>query len=217
MIERRLLRRSAPPSTKYARNENPTESSGCDAQGRLETIELTGFRLDELQSQSIERHWRRGGFPLSYLARSEADSVRWRQQFTAPFWSATCLSSGSMQKRQVKSPKVYVRDSGLVHQLLEIATEKELLAHPKLDLLLFKATHRIGVEIKRVDAPRITPSMKSALVDLALDRLVVLYPGDQAYSLSEKIDVLPAASLGDGDPRLFSPRRPRRAGRARSL
>ena len=35
-------------------------------------------------------------------------------------------------KRQVKSPKVYVRDSGLLHQLLGIGTEKELLSHPKV-------------------------------------------------------------------------------------
>ncbi len=35
-------------------------------------------------------------------------------------------------KRQVKSPKVYVRDSGVLHQLLGIGTEKELRSHPKM-------------------------------------------------------------------------------------
>ncbi len=35
-------------------------------------------------------------------------------------------------KRQVKSPKVYVRDSGLLHALLEIASLSGLQAHPKL-------------------------------------------------------------------------------------
>jgi hypothetical protein len=34
-------------------------------------------------------------------------------------------------KRQVKAPKVYVRDSGLLHQLLGLGTEKALLSHPK--------------------------------------------------------------------------------------
>ena len=34
-------------------------------------------------------------------------------------------------KRQVKSPKVYVRDSGLLHQLMGLDTEKALLEHPK--------------------------------------------------------------------------------------
>ena len=38
----------------------------------------------------------------------------------------------NLKKRQVKSPKIYVRDSGLLHQLLGIATEKSLLHHPKV-------------------------------------------------------------------------------------
>lgn len=37
----------------------------------------------------------------------------------------------NMRKRQVKSPKVYLRDTGLLHQFLGIATMKELLTHPK--------------------------------------------------------------------------------------
>jgi predicted AAA+ superfamily ATPase len=53
--------------------------------GRVETIELTGFDLDELSGKPLGRHWRRGGFPLSYLARSEADNLRWRQQFVRTF------------------------------------------------------------------------------------------------------------------------------------
>lgn len=38
----------------------------------------------------------------------------------------------NLGKRQVKSPKVYIRDSGLLHQLLGLETEKALLSHPKL-------------------------------------------------------------------------------------
>jgi predicted AAA+ superfamily ATPase len=37
---------------------------------------------------------------------------------------------GNVRKRLVKSPKVYVRDSGLVHALLGIADHEALLAHP---------------------------------------------------------------------------------------
>ena len=37
----------------------------------------------------------------------------------------------NLAKRQVKSPKVYVRDSGLLHQLLGVGDERTLLAHPK--------------------------------------------------------------------------------------
>lgn len=38
----------------------------------------------------------------------------------------------NLGKRQVKSPKIYVRDSGLLHQLLGLDSEKALLSHPKL-------------------------------------------------------------------------------------
>jgi len=37
---------------------------------------------------------------------------------------------GNVRKRLVRSPKVYVRDSGLVHALLGIADRESLLAHP---------------------------------------------------------------------------------------
>lgn len=37
----------------------------------------------------------------------------------------------NLAKRQVKAPKIYVRDSGLLHALLGLRTEADLLAHPK--------------------------------------------------------------------------------------
>jgi len=133
----------------------------------------------------------------------------------------------NLGKRQVKSPKIYVRDSGLLHQLLGIRTDKELLSHPKcgaswegyaveealkhfqpdeayfwathqgaeLDLLLFKDGRRLGVEIKRMDAPTLTPSMRIALENLRLDRLVILYPGSTRYALAKRVEVLPLATL----------------------
>ncbi|HLD13642.1 MAG TPA: DUF4143 domain-containing protein, partial [Burkholderiales bacterium] len=133
----------------------------------------------------------------------------------------------NLGKRQVKSPKIYVRDSGLLHQLLGIRTDKELLSHPKcgaswegyaveealkhfqpdeayfwathqgaeLDLLLFKDGRRLGVEIKRMDAPTLTPSMRIALENLRLDRLVILYPGNTRYALAKRVEVLPLATL----------------------
>ncbi len=133
----------------------------------------------------------------------------------------------NLKKRQVKSPKIYIRDSGLLHQLLGIRTASELLSHPKcgaswegyvieeiitllqpdevyfwathagaeLDLLLFKDGRRIGVEIKRADAPRLTPSMRTALDDLQLDRLLVVYPGTQRYPLTDRVETLPFAEI----------------------
>jgi len=48
--------------------------------GRIETIALGGFSLDEVGAPSLDKHWRRGGFPRSFLARSESDSVGWRRE-----------------------------------------------------------------------------------------------------------------------------------------
>lgn len=53
--------------------------------GRLETIRLEGFRLADLGAKVQPKHWLRGGFPLSFTARTEADSLRWRQQFLQTF------------------------------------------------------------------------------------------------------------------------------------
>lgn len=126
-------------------------------------------------------------------------------------------------KRQVKAPKLYWRDSGLLHQLLGIGDRDELLANPRcgaswegfalesliqalapdesyfwathtgaeLDALFIRDGRRLGVEIKRADAPRLTPSMRHAMTDLELDWLWVVYPGKHAYSLGERIQVLP--------------------------
>jgi predicted AAA+ superfamily ATPase len=133
----------------------------------------------------------------------------------------------NLGKRQVKSPKVYVRDSGLLHSLLGITNRRDLEYHPKvgaswegyaveevlksfrpdeayywatyngaeLDLLLFKNGRRIGIECKRADAPALTPSMRTALADLRLDHLYVLYPGDKTYALGKRAEVVPLAKF----------------------
>lgn len=160
--------------------------------GRIEIVTLTGFGLDELGGGAARRLWRRGGFPPSYLARSEEASHAWREQFihtylerdlpqlgiTIPpatvlrFWTMVAhyhggiwnaaeaarslgvteptarryldLLSGlflvrplqpwheNLQKRQVKAPKVYLRDSGLLHALLGLRSEREMVSHPKV-------------------------------------------------------------------------------------
>lgn len=121
----------------------------------------------------------------------------------------------NLGKRQVKAPKIYVRDSGLLHYLWGVDSAQALWQHPKsgaswegfaleqvlhiaqpdeayfwathagaeLDLLMFKHGLRVGVEFKRVDAPKMTPSMHTALTDLKLDALYVVYPGTRRYDL----------------------------------
>ncbi len=251
--------------------------------GRIETIPVPGFSLAEVGEPAIRRHWLRGAFPRSFLARSNVESFSWRRQFVQTFlerdlpqlgigipaaamrrfwtmlahyqsavWNAAeparslgvseptvrrylDLLTGlfmvrqlppwheNLKKRQVKAPKVYLRDSGLLHHLLSIGDERELLSHPKcgaswegyaieetlkavqpdeayfwathqgaeLDLLLIKNGRRLGVELKRTDAPSVTPSMRIAMQDLGLEQLVVFYPGKQRYTLAERIAVLP--------------------------
>jgi predicted AAA+ superfamily ATPase len=160
--------------------------------GRLETVPLEGFRLADLGSAAQPRHWLRGGFPLSYAARTEADSLTWRHQFLQTFlerdmpqlgvtipaialrrfwnmvahyhgqiWNAAELARAlavnestvrryldlmtgvfmvrqlppwfeNLGKRQVKAPKIYVRDSGLLHALLGVANQRDLEHHPKV-------------------------------------------------------------------------------------
>jgi hypothetical protein len=133
----------------------------------------------------------------------------------------------NLAKRQVKSPKVYVRDSGLLHQLLGLATEKALLGHPKLgaswegfvieqvlagephdeawfwathqgaeiDLLFSRGDRLLGVECKRADAPRLTPSIRIALGDLGLERVAVVYPGAKRFALADRVEAVPLDSL----------------------
>ena len=135
-------------------------------------------------------------------------------------------------KRQVKAPKVYLRDSGLLHELLGITDATALLRHPKcgaswegyaldqvlriaqpdeawfwathggaeLDLLMVKDGQRVGVEFKFNDAPTLTPSMRIALQDLALERLYVVYPGTRRYALAERIEALPLAAVLPASP-----------------
>ena len=158
--------------------------------GRVAFHELDGFGLREISD--LERLWLRGGFPLSYLARSEAASRRWRGGFIQTFLARDVPGLGSLvpattlrrfwtmlahwhgqiwngaefgrafgvshttvrryldlltsvfvvrqlqpwheniSKRQVKSPKVYVGDSGILHALLGLSNREDVTAHPKV-------------------------------------------------------------------------------------
>ena len=267
--------------------------------GRMERIEIGGFTLAEVGPQAAAQLWRRGGFPLAFLARAEADSLAWRKQFIQTllerdlpqwgvrvpaaallrFWTMVAHYHGqtwnaaepaqalgvspsttrryldlltdalmvrqlppwhaNLAKRQVKSPKVYVRDSGLLHQLFGLGTEKALLSHPKLgaswegfvieqvlasephDEAYFWATHQgaeidlvlrrgdrlLGIECKRADAPRLTPSIRIALDDLRLQRVAVIYPGSKRFALADRVEAVPLDELATPG-RLFAEVRP---------
>ena len=137
----------------------------------------------------------------------------------------------NISKRQVRAPKVYVADTGILHTLLDIATARDLEGHPKvgaswegfmlgtvvaqlgmradqcyfwathggaeLDLLVVDGAWRRGFEFKRTTAPSVTPSMRSALSDLKLDRLDVVHAGAESFALGPRIHAVSAARLGE--------------------
>ena len=135
----------------------------------------------------------------------------------------------NLRKRQVKAPKIYVSDSGLLHQLLGVPSMNFLFNHPKIgaswegfvieqvlrianyDEAFFWATHQgaeidlilrqgeqlIGIECKRTDAPKLTPSIRNALQDLGLQQVYVVYPGSKRYPLADQVESLPLQSLTD--------------------
>jgi predicted AAA+ superfamily ATPase len=70
-------------------------------------------------------------------------------------------------------------------------------AGAELDLLVVRGRRRLGFEFKRTDAPRLTPSMRSAMDTLRLDRLEVIHAGGLAFPLGPHIRALGAAALID--------------------
>lgn len=65
----------------------------------------------------------------------------------------------------------------------------------ELDLLFFSEGKRFGMEFKFNEAPRVSKSMHSALNDLNLHHLWVIYPGEQSYPAHEKITMLPKTEI----------------------
>jgi hypothetical protein len=92
-------------------------------------------------------------------------------------------------KLQIKSPRVYVTDSGLMHALLNIRDGTEL------DLLAIRGRHRVGFEIDRTTSPALTPSMRSALTDLKLSRLFVVHAGQLSFDLAHNVYAVPPTAL----------------------
>ena len=160
--------------------------------GRIAYHELGGFALEEVGSRQWSKLWRRGGFPRSFLARSESESLEWRKamirtflerdipalglrlpavtlrrfwmmlaHYHAQVWNASEFARSfgvahttvqryldllgatfmvrqlpawheNIGKRQIKAPKVYLRDSGLLHALLGLGSGDAVESHPKV-------------------------------------------------------------------------------------
>ena len=73
----------------------------------------------------------------------------------------------------------------------------------EMDLVFSKAGRMYGVEVKRADAPAMTPSIKIALEDLNLERIAVIYPGEKRYALNKQVDVVPFNKVTGGMSAIF--------------
>ncbi len=65
----------------------------------------------------------------------------------------------------------------------------------ELDLVWEQGGKAYGIEFKYADAPRLTPSMRNALSDLSLERLLVVPPGTESWPLAPRIDAVPLRDI----------------------
>jgi predicted AAA+ superfamily ATPase len=132
--------------------------------------------------------------------------------------------SGNTLKRLVRSPKVFVRDSGLVHALLGLRSAEDVLGHPvagaswegfaienllaavpigthayfyrtsagaEIDLVLEMGRNNLwAVEVKRGSTPSVSRGFHTGCADLKVKRRMVVYPGEDAFSLGQKIEAI---------------------------
>ena len=139
-------------------------------------------------------------------------------------------------KRQVKSPRVFLSDPGILHSLLSLDDELSVLGHPgcgasfegfvidqaarllgadrqdlyfwrtadgaELDLLWARGARRVGIEVKLTSAPTLTPSMRIALADLKLERLLVVHAGDESWPMAEHVEAVSIRTLPERLPSL---------------
>ncbi|MBT7408822.1 MAG: ATP-binding protein [Methylococcales bacterium] len=198
--------------------------------GRIAYLELSPLDVREVEYEQFEDLWIRGGFPQSFLAVNDQQSVIWRSNFIQTylerdipllgpripaetlrrFWTMLAHCQGSpfnaakiakslsidgktvakyldlmvdlllvrrlppyhtnVNKRLVKSPKTYLRDSGLLHTLLRLDDSEDVLGHPVtggswegfvIENLINSAPERTEVSYYRTSA--------GAEIDLILD------------------------------------------------
>jgi predicted AAA+ superfamily ATPase len=127
-------------------------------------------------------------------------------------------------KRLLKAPRIYFRDTGMLHSLLGLHTPAQVMGHPRfgfswegfameqiiraaraeqdayyyrthagteLDLIIMRHGKKYGFEFKFADAPAQTRSMQIAIQDLKLDHLWIVFSGERALPLSDRISTLP--------------------------
>lgn len=220
--------------------------------GRVRYIEMPPLLLDEVGEDRLNDLWLRGGFPDSFQAGSDRDSLAWREDFLRTylerdipalgpripattlrrFWTmlahaqggllnAAALAEGlgvsgqtvgryldllvdlmlvrrlqpwhgNVGKRLVKSPKVFVRDSGLVHALLNLGSMESVLGHPAVG----GSWEGFCIETLIAAAPEGTePFFYRTAAGAELD-LVLRLPGGDIWAIEIKRTTAPKVSRG---------------------
>lgn len=114
--------------------------------GRISYLEIMPFNIIEVGHKNLETLWLRGGFPKSYLASSIDRSAKWRENYIRTYLERDIPQLGfnipakSMKRlwrmlahshgQTLNSPKIYIRDTGLLHTLLNLEKFDDILGHP---------------------------------------------------------------------------------------
>jgi predicted AAA+ superfamily ATPase len=228
------------------------KQSGESLAGRIAYRELAPLDFTEVGAEDMDRLWLRGGFPSSFLARTDTISLTWRRDFIRTylerdipqfgpriaaetlrrFWTmlahnqATMLNAANLAralgvdgktvasyldllidlllvrrlppwhrnlgKRLVKSPKVYIRDSGLTHALLNIGTKDALLGHP----VAGQSWEGLVIENLIDAAPKGTEAHFYRTAAGAEIDLVLTLPGDALWAIEIKRSSAPKLERG---------------------
>ncbi len=224
--------------------------------GRVAYVELPPLQASEVFTGNgsvgdLNALWLRGGFPLSWLAPTDADSMTWREVFIATYLEkdipalgpripATTLRRlwtmlahhqgelldqsklaaslaisgqtvsryidllcdlmlvrrlpawhGNVGKRLIRSPKVYVRDSGLVHALLGLSNLDAVLGHP----IAGSSWEGFVVEQLINAAPQAEASFYRTSNGAEVD-LVLTFRNQQTWTIEVKRSSAPTVSKG---------------------
>lgn len=232
--------------------------------GRIAYMDLSPFDVTEVAARQaasaasapstaeVEQLWSRGGFPRSFLATDDSDSLAWRREFIRScvnrhlpelgprlpaetierLWAMLAHHQGGLlnksrladgldvngrtvaryidalvdlllvrrleprvanvRKRLTRSPKVYVRDSGLVHALLRIADGEALLRHPVAGpswegMVIENILAIVGHEA----VPGFYRTAAGAEIDLVLD-----WHGGETWAIEIKRNAVPTPRKG---------------------
>jgi predicted AAA+ superfamily ATPase len=220
--------------------------------GRIAYLEMSPIDGQEVPVADLNMLWQRGGFPESFLAASDSDSLRWRQDFIRTylerdipllgpripaetlrrFWTMLAHQQGGLfnaaelaralgidgktvaayldlmvdlllvrrlepwfaniGKRLVKSPRIFVRDSGILHALLGLADGEQILAHP----IAGASWEGFVIETIIAVAPYGTTSNFYRTAAGAEIDLVLTLPGDRIWVIEIKRSLAPSVERG---------------------